>query len=180
MKRVFIGIAILTVLIIVFLIYNHKQPPTKEDVFKITENWSPATEEVYLVKKIDGEWLTVFRNTHSIMIAWLEQNWLGFWEMKNELGSEGTLASINYPPLHEEFTWSAGSDEGKIWYYFGQINNPKFKRIEVETKKDFVENALIISSDELRFFYLSTDSEIVIPVIRGYSETGELIYSTIE
>ncbi|AWE07392.1 hypothetical protein DCE79_08410 [Lysinibacillus sp. 2017] len=81
MRKIFIGVAIITIILTVFLIFNHKQLPTKDDVFKITNNWSPTTEEVYLVRKIDGEWLTIFRNTHSIMIARLEQNWLGYWEM---------------------------------------------------------------------------------------------------
>ncbi|WP_274307451.1 hypothetical protein [Solibacillus daqui] len=182
MKKVFIGIAIITVLIIVFLIYNHKQLPTKEDVFKITKNWSPATEEVYFVRKIDGDWLTIFRNMHSIMIARLEQNWLGYWEIKDDLGYESTLISTYYPPLEdEEFNWSAGSKAGIRSYYFGQIINPTIKRIEVETKKDFYEDALIISYEESRFFFVKSDGEMVMPVnIRGYSETGELIHSTIK
>lgn len=150
MKKFFIGIPILTVMIIVFLIYNHKQPPTKEDVFKITENWSPATEEVYFVRKIDGDWLTIFRNMHSIMIARLKQNWLGYWEIKDDQGYEATLISTEYPPLEvDEFNWSVGSNEGIRSYYFGQIINPTIKRIEVETKKNFFEDALIINYEDL-------------------------------
>ena len=38
MKKVFIGVALITVLITVFLIYNHKHLPTYEDIIKITEN----------------------------------------------------------------------------------------------------------------------------------------------
>ncbi len=138
-------------LIIVFLIYNHKQQPTKEDVFKITENWSPATEEVYLVEKIDGEWLTVFRNTQTIMIARLVQNWWGNWEMKDKLGNTNTLASSDYPPLQHEFTYSASSEAGISSYYFGQIVNPTITRIEVETQKGFFEDAILISTEEGRF-----------------------------
>ena len=98
MRKIFIWIVILTVLITVFLIYNHKQLPTEEDVFKITEKWSLATEEVYFVRKIDGDWLTIFRNRDSITIARLGQNWLGYWELRNDHGFESTLISTYYPP----------------------------------------------------------------------------------
>lgn len=181
MKKVFIGAALITGLITVFLINNHKQLPTYEDVIKITKNWSVPIEEVYLVKNIDGEWLTIFRNNTSVMLARLEQNWLGYWEMKDDLGRETTLAASGYPSLEDEFNWTAGSKGRNVSYYFGQINNPLIKRIEVETKKDFLEDALIISSEESRFFYVRSEGELVMPPnIRGFSENGELIYSTIK
>lgn len=175
-------IAIIATFLTAFLIYNHKQLPTKDDVFNITKNWSPATEEVYLVREIDGEWLTIFRNNSSITIARLEQNWLGYWEMKDETGSKVTLATTYYPPSQdEEFSWSAGSSKGGISYYFGQIINPNIKKIEVETQKKFFEDALIISSGETRFFFARASGEVVLPVnIKGFSETGKLIYSTVK
>lgn len=181
MRKVLIGIAIITILLTAFLIYNHKQLPTQDRVFKITENWSPATEEVYLVKKIGGEWLTIFRNTHSILLARLEQNWLGFWVLKDDNDVEATLVSTYYPPLQEdEFTWAASlTEEGKPSYYFGQLINPEIKKIEIETQKDFFESALIINSGQTRFFYLKLDGEVVMPTnINGFSATGKLIYST--
>lgn len=183
MRKLLIGIAIITILLMVFLIYNHKQLPSKDGVFKITENWSPATEEVYLVKKIDGEWLTIFRNTHSIMLSRLKQNWLGFWVLIDDNEVEATLVSTYYPPVQEdEFTWGASlTEEGKPSYYFGQINNPEIKKIEIETQKDFFESALLMNSGQTRFFYLKLDGEVVIPInINGFSETGKLIYSTIK
>ena len=182
MKKIFIWIAIIATFLTGFLIYNHKQSPTKDDVFKITKNWSPATDEVYLVREIDGEWLTIFRNTHSIMIARLEQNWFGYWEIKDDMGYESTLASSNYPPPQaEEFTWSAGSSGSNTSYYFGQIINPTIKKIEVETQNNFFEDALIISSGENRFFFAKSSGELVMPInIRGFSDTGKLIYSTVK
>jgi hypothetical protein len=180
-KKIFIGLVIIILLFLMFLINNHKQQPTKNDVFNITKDWYPSTEEVYLLKKIDGEWLTVFRDNQTVAIARLEQNWLGYWTMKDDLGNFNTLAASDYPPTHDEFNWTAGEKGGNITYYFGQINNPAIKGIEVETKKDYLEDALIISSNELRFFYVRSNRGMVMPVnIRGYSETGELIYSTIE
>lgn len=165
-----------------FLIHNHKQLPTKDDVFNITKKWSLSTEEVYFVREIDGEWLTIFRNNNSLTIARLEQNWLGYWEMKDDSGIEAALATTYYPPSHdEEFSWSAGSRKGGISYYFGQIINPNIKKIEVETKKTFFEEALIISSGEASFFFARASGDVVLPVnIKGFSETGKLIYSTVK
>ena len=181
MKKNIIWISIIVTCLTGFLIYNHKQPPTKDNVFKMTKNWSSATDEVYLVKEIDGEWLTIFRNTQSIMIARLEQNWLGYWEMKDGLRNENTLSAITYPSLQDEFNRTAGSRGINRSYYFGQINNPSIKRIEVETKKDFLEDALIISSGETRFFFAKSNERLIMPVnIRGFSHTGKLIYSTIK
>lgn len=135
MKKVFIGVALIMVLITLFLIYNHKQLPTDEDVMKYTENWSLPAEEVYLVKEIDGEWLTIFRDNQSVMIARLEQNWLGDWEIKNENESKNVISTIDYPITQDDkFNWSAGSI-GKQSHYFGQILNTDITKIEVETQK---------------------------------------------
>jgi hypothetical protein len=181
MKKCLLSIVIIIILVSVFLIFNHKQAPTKDDVFKITGKWAPATKEVYILRRIDGEWLTIFRNTHSIMLARLEQNWFGFWEIKDDTGAESTLASTYYPPTQdEEISWSAsGTEEGNPTYYFGQIVNPNIKQIKVESKENLLENAIIINSDETRYFLLKSDEKVVLPVnIRGFSDSGELIYST--
>lgn len=183
MRKIFIWIVILPLSITVFLIYNHKELPSEEHVFKITEEWSSATDEVYFVRKIDEHWLTIFRNKDSIMMARLEQNWLGYWELRNDQGYESTLISTYYPPMEDdEFTWSAsGSNGGNSAYYFGQIINPMIKRIEVETKKGFFEDALIINNEGARFFFVKSDYEMLMPVnIQAFSDTGELIYSTIK
>lgn len=179
MKKIFIWIAIITIFSTVFLLTNHQKLPTKDDVFNITKNQSPVIEEVYFVRKIEGEWLTIFGNNHSIMIARLEQNWLDNWEIKNDNGGKTSIAASEYPPsLNDELSWSAGS-KGKTSHYFGQIINLNIKKVEVETQKNFFEDALIISSGEDRFFLTRTNRELQMPVnIRGYSETGKLIYST--
>ena len=181
MKKLVIGIAIIIILSPIFLMYNHKQQPTEDDVFKYTKNWSARTEEVYLLRKIDGEWLTIFRDANSIKIAQLEQNWLGYWMIKNNDGSKTTLSSIAYPTLPEnELNWSAGS-RGKTSHYFGQITNPDIKKIEVETYRDSFEDALIINTEYGEFFLSRADGELVMPVnIRGLTETGKLIYSTVK
>ena len=182
MKKIFLLLAVITLGLMGFLLYNHNKTPIKEDIFNITKNWSPATEEVYLVKEIDGEWLTIFKGPHSIMIARLEQNWLGFWKIKDELGKERTLASSYYPaPQDQEFTWSGHSNEDKYSYYFGQILNPNIKKIEVETQKNSFEEALIIHTGEGRFYLAKSNGKLVLPMnISAFSETGELIYSTVK
>lgn len=181
MRKVFASVAIITLLITVFLIYNHRQEPTRNDVINMTKDWLLTIEEIYLVQKIDGEWLTIFRDAQTISVARLVQNWLGYWEMKDELGNTNTLATSDYPPLQDQFSYSASTKAGISSYYFGQIVNPTIKRIEVETQKGSFENAIIISYEEGRFFFAKSDGEIVMPLnIRGLSETGELIYSTIK
>lgn len=80
-RKIIIGILVISLLFISVVIYNHKQQPTINDVFEVTKNWSPGTEKVYLVKKIDGKWLTIFRNQHIVMIGELKQNWFGLWQL---------------------------------------------------------------------------------------------------
>ena len=110
MRKLLIGLTIVILIFSMYLLYNHKQIPTKDDVFKLTGNWSPATEEVYMVSNIDGEWLTIFRTSHSILVCRLEQNWLGYWKFKDDLGGEGSVVSTYYPPTQKiGFTWSASS-----------------------------------------------------------------------
>ncbi|WP_246939066.1 hypothetical protein [Bacillus pinisoli] len=182
MRKLLIGILITIIFFCLFLIYNHKQLPTKEDVFRNSSNWSPKTEEVYLVRKIDDVWLTIFRNSHTTFVSRLEQNWMGYWEFKDDLGSESSLISTNYPPETEvDFTWNASSrSDLPISYYFGQINNPKVQDVKVEIEKDIFKNALIINADENRFFFLKLDAPTLLPInIKGSSESGDLIYSTI-
>ncbi|HWL23696.1 MAG TPA: hypothetical protein VNR38_08095 [Ureibacillus sp.] len=181
MRKVVFGLAIITVIITMFLIFKHKhrQVPTINDVTNITSDWGTTIEEIYLVKKIEGEWLTIFRDEDSMMIARLVQNWFGYWEIKDDLGSESTLASSDYPPSHHAFNWTASESGTNVSYYFGQINNPTIKRIEVETQKNSFEVAKIISSEKARFFFIKSNGEMLMPInISGYSETGELIYST--
>ncbi|MBM7661099.1 hypothetical protein JOC85_001871 [Bacillus mesophilus] len=183
MRKLLIGIPIMTIIFCLFLVYNHKQLPTKDDVFKITANWSPKTEEVYMVREIDGDWLTIFKNSSTTIVSRLEQNWLGFWEFKDDLGSESSLVSTHYPRETDlDFTWNAsGRDHIPISYYFGQINNPKIQEIKIEIEKDIFENALVIDTGGARFFFLKSERQTLLPInIRGHSESGILIYSTVK
>ncbi len=183
MKKLLIAIAVMTFSIGLLLIYNHKQLPTKEDVFKISGNWYQKTKEVYLVRKIDDEWLTIFRSSELTSVGRLEQNWMGVWEFKDDLGSGASLVSTSYPPkTDKDFTWTAsGRDDIPISYYFGQINNSKIQEIKVEIEKDIFENALIIETVENRFFFLKSEAPTLLPInIKGYSESGDLIYSTLK
>ena len=176
MKKFVIGGAIFTILALFltgFLLYNHNQLPTKDDVFKGTKNWSPKTEKVYFVKKIENEWFTLLENNSSFMIAKLEQNLIGNWELKDI-----SSVAVNDRLEKEDFSW-VGSGNENTTNYFGQILNPEIKKILVETEDNFFEEANILEAEGLRFFFTRSDKDLNLPVtIQGFSETGELIYTT--
>ena len=176
-RRIIFGLLVISLFFISVLIYNHQQQPTVEDVFETTKNWSPATEEVYLIRKIDGEWLTIFRNQHSVMIGELKQNWFGLWQIRDETGGESSLSGTYYPPVEDdEFTWGAnGATEKEIVYYFGQIINPRIQKITV-----FDEDVPIITSNGNRFFFKKLNGDFERPTnIKAFFKSGELIHSTI-
>lgn len=164
------------------MIYNHKQQPTINDVFEITKNWSPRTEEVYFVRNIDGKWLSIFRNQDSLVIGELKRNWFGLWQIRDDVGEKSPLASTYYPPgKNDEITWSiAEREENKIVYYFGQLVNPKIHEVTIETKGSPVEDVPIITSNGNRFFFKKVKDQLVFPAnIKVFSKSGELIYSTL-
>ena len=185
MRKFLIGGAIFTILAVFFtgfLLYNHNQLPTKDDVFKWTKKMSFATNNVYFVNKIDDKWFTIFGDNASFSIARLEQNLIGNWELKGI----STVVVNERPEEKVDFTWvgsgelvDSGENENTISYYFGQILNPEIKKILVETVDNFFEEAYIIETEGLRFFFIRSDKELNLPVtIQGFSETGELIYTT--
>lgn len=181
-RKILIGTLVISLLFISVIIYNHKHQPTINDVFKMTENWSPATEEVYFVRKIDGVWLTIFRTQDTLMVGELKQNWLGSWHIQDDMGQESSLTSTYYPPeKDEEITWSAAeSEENKTGYYFGQLLNPEIQKITVETNENPAEDVSIITSNGNRFFFKKVQSKLVFPVnIKSFSKSGDLIYSTL-
>jgi len=181
-RKILIGILVISLFFISVIIYNHKQQPEINDVFEITKNWSPGTEEVYFVQKIDGKWITIFRNQHTLMIAELKKNWFGLWQIRDDVGEKSSLASTYYPPeKNDEITWSiAEREENKIVYYFGQLVNPKIQEITIETKDSPVEDVPIITSNENRFFFKKVKDKLVFPAnIKAFSKSGDLIYSTL-
>lgn len=181
-RKVGIGIVVISVFFISVLIYNHRQLPTIDDVFTTTKTWSPPIEEVKLLGKIDGKWITIFRNHQSMKVGELKQNWFGIWRLQDEMGREEELISTYYPPEKEdEITWSArGVGEKEIVYYFGQVINPEIQKITIETNGGFAEEAPIISSNGNRFFFKKVKAQKVLPAnIKAFSKSGELIYSTL-
>ena len=181
-RKIIIGILVIPLLFNSVLIYNHKQQPTIDYAFEITKNWSPATEEVYLVRKIDGKWLTIFRNQHSVMVGELKQNWLGLWQIRDEIGVESSLTSTYYPPeKDDEITWSAARiEEKETVFYFGQVINPEIQKITIETNENPAEDVPLITSNGNRFFFKKVKGKLELPTnIRGFSKSGELKYSTL-
>ena len=179
-RKIVIGTLVVSLFFISVMTYNHKQQPTINDVFEITKNWSPGTEEVYLVRKIDGKWVTILRNQHSVMIGELKKNWFGLWQIRDDVDQESSLASTYYPPeKNDEITWSIAERADKIVYYFGQIVNPEIKKITVQTNEKPAEDVPLITSNGNRFFFLKVKDKSVYPAnIKAFSESGELIYST--
>lgn len=178
MKKLVVIIGLGTILFSLIITYNHLQQPTKNDVFNITEKWSTSTEEVFLIRKIDGKWLTIFRNQQSVTVAELQQNWLGVWKFRNDT----TLSTTEYPSLLEnQITWSAsGKSKENAAYYFGMVTDPEIDKITVETQDGFSENIQFIKYDGIRFFFKRVDGLLVLPVnISGFSISGELIYSSL-
>ncbi|WP_409367701.1 hypothetical protein [Lysinibacillus sp. 38-6] len=176
-KKVVLGIVLTAMLCTLLITYKHLQQPTEKDVMNITKNWSDSAKEVYLIRETDEQWQTIFRNSQSVIIAKLKQNWLGTWK----LSEKGTLSSTYYPPLEDDqITWSAsGKSKENVSYYFGVIIDPEIVKITVETQKGIFENAQIIKSDGLRFFLKKAHGPIYLPVnISCYSKSEELIYSS--
>jgi hypothetical protein len=180
MKKKLIGIVIILLIFSLIITYNHLQQPTKKDVFNITEKWSTSTEEVYLIREIDGKLLTIFRNRNAVMIAELQQNWFGTWKFRDNTD----LLATYYPPEeHDKITWSAleRRTENEANYYFGVVIDPEIDKINIETQDDFYEDVQFIMSEGKRFFFKEVDEPIVMPVnISGFSKSGELIYSSLK
>ena len=181
-RKIVIGILLISLLFISVMAYNHKQQPTINDVFEITKNWFPGTEEVYFVRKIDGKWVTIFRNQDSLMIGELKRNWFGLWRIRDDIGEESSLASTYYPPeKNDEITWSiAEREENEIVYYFGQLVNPEIQKITVEINEKPTEVVPLITSNGNRFFFKQVKDKLVFPAnIKAFSKSGELIYTTL-
>lgn len=181
-KQVGIGIVVTSIFFISFLIYNHRQLPTIDDVYTTTKAWSPAIEEVYVLNEIDGKWITIFRSQHSMIIGELKQNWLGLWHLQDEMGRKSSLSSTYYPPREEDdITWSVHEiGDKEIAYYFGQVINPEIQKITVETNGVFAKEAPIIGSEGNRFFFKKVKAQKVLPAnIKALSKSGEIIYATL-
>ena len=179
MKKVVVGIALIVIMLSV-VVYNHLQQPNNNDIFNITKKWSTATEEVILIREIDGQWLTIFRNQHGFTIAELEQNWLGIWQFR----TGRTLGSSHYPPSAEnQITWQASeSGEEKTTFYFCIVMDPEIDRLEVETRDGLFEDIPFIETEGNRFFFKGVEDEsIFMPVtINGISKSGKLVYSSFQ
>lgn len=175
-KKVVLGIVLTAILCTLLITYKHLQQPTEQEVLNMTKSRSEAAKEVYLIREIDEQWLTIYRNSQSITIAELKQNWLGTWK----LSEEGALSSTYYPPLEDDqITWSASGKSENESYYFGIVIDPEIVKITVETQKGIFENAKMLKSDGQRFFLQKAQGPIYLPVnISCYSKSEELIYSS--
>ncbi|WP_421377866.1 hypothetical protein ACOJQI_11540 [Bacillus salacetis] len=177
MKKIILGFVLLVFTISLFIYYRSQQPPTVDKVFKITDEWSPAIEEVYDVKKVGDDWLALFRNKHTVFAGRLKQNWLGSWRLIDDNGKEGVLATANYPPgsENEGVTWGASGVNDEVAYYFGMISNPNVNKVIIETQGKEYTDIPFIESNERRFFLIKTEGSIVPYDFKALSGNGEII-----
>lgn len=116
---------------------------------------------------------------HSETLAELNQNWFGIWQFKHN----ATLITTTYPQIVEDqITWSAsGKSKENAAFYFGIVTDPEIDYITIETQDDFLESVQLIREGDLRFFFKRGEGPLVFPVnISGYSQSGELIYSSLK
>jgi hypothetical protein len=175
-KKIAISFLFLIIFLVSLLFYYHQQPPGIDDVFTITKNWSPSTEEVYAVKKVNNEWLTFFRNKNTIFVGKMEQNWLGTWQLIDDTGEQGILAATYYPQESEGITWGASGVGERIAYYFGMVSNPNVNRIIVEAQGKEYQDIPFIEANGERFFFIRTEGNVAPYSFKALSGNGELIF----
>jgi hypothetical protein len=177
-KKIIIA-SVSTILVIIgflsCLFYNRSQSPNIDDVFNITDNWNPPTEEVYGVKKIDGKWLTFFRNEYALYVGELEQNWFGSWRLIDDTGQTGTLAVTHYPQNNKGITWAAQEVDKQRVYYFGMVSNPKVEKVIIEAQGEEYKNVPFIEVNEERFFFLRTKGDGKPHSFKALSKDGEIL-----
>ncbi|RKD22993.1 hypothetical protein BEP19_12235 [Ammoniphilus oxalaticus] len=175
-KKVLVSLFVIGFIFVSIVMYNHNQEPSREDVFKSTKKWSRPATKVLFLERIDDSWLTIIRMGHGVAIARLEENSLGLWRVKQ------LLSSVHYPPAadDEEITWGASGDGQGNTYYFGQIINPKIKRLTVENKRKIYDDVHLFNVNGDHFFFKEVNEEMELPInIEAYSESGEVIYSSV-
>ena len=97
--------------------------------------------------------------------------------------TNATLITTTYPQIVEDqITWSAsGKSKENAAFYFGIVTDPEIDYITIETQDDFLESVQLIREEDLRFFFKRGEGPLVFPVnISGYSQSGELIYSSLK
>jgi hypothetical protein len=159
--------------IFTFYIYNQNQQlPTKEDVFISTENWSPEITNVYVVKNINDEWISIFRSDRTLFLGRLEQNGFGTWELeKGSLGDEPF-----YPNENNGVIWSGSENSGNS-FYFGMISNPEIQKVIMKVKNQVYSDIDIFETDGERFFYLKRKGEAVPYSFKALDKEGNVVIS---
>ena len=174
-KKIIIAIACIA-LFTIYIFYNRSQDPTEEDVFRMTKSWKPSTIEIYEVMKRDGEWLAFFRNENSIMVARLEQNWMGTWKTIDYSGIEKPISSLGYPAseLGGQLPWKASGYEGG-YVIFMLVEDPLIDKLVITTKEKEYDDISFIEIGEKRFVLLNIEEPWYPFDYQAFSKEGELI-----
>jgi hypothetical protein len=176
-KKTLFVFLLLIISFISFLFYNHQQPPNVNDVYKGTKKWSPSINEVYAIEKVDNRWLTFFGSKNALYIAKLEQNWIGNWQLIDDLGTRGVLATAHYSNS-KGVVWGASGVDKKISYYFGMVSNPEVVKVMIFAQGKEHKVSSFIHSNGKRFFFFKTEGNVVPYTFKALSENGEIIAST--
>jgi hypothetical protein len=158
------------VLVISYFIYqNNQQLPEVKDVLKITDDWSIPID-VLTIEKIDGEWITFFRDSEQMYVGFLQQNWLGQWNLKDSLGNEGVIGEVTLHPNPQErngIVWGASGlskgGEPLFSYFYGMISNSEIDTVTLSVDNEEPRNVSFIESNGERFFFIKTDRENAVP-----------------
>lgn len=131
---------------------------------------------------MDGEWITFFRNSETMYVGFLQQNWLGQWTLVDSLGNEGAIGEVTFNPNPEErdgLVWGASGlskgSEQLFSYYYGVVSNSEIDKITLSIGKKEPENVSFIEGDGERFFFVKKESESTVPFELKALSDGEII-----
>jgi hypothetical protein len=106
----------------------------------------------------------------------LKQNWLGNWQLNDDIGMRGVLATAHYSKS-KSVVWGASGVDKKTSYYFGMVSNPEVVKVMVFAQGKEHKVSSFIHSNGKRFFFLRTEGNFVPYTFKALSENGEIIVS---
>ncbi|MCP8616332.1 hypothetical protein [Salirhabdus salicampi] len=181
-KRTVIGTLVIMAFIGLYLVYqNHQQLPTENDVLKQLGNWSKPVN-ILTIEKIDGEWITFFRDSEQLYVGFLKQNWLGQWNLNESLDKGGVIGETPIQPIPEEragIIWGVSGlskgDDQLFRLYYGMILNSEIDKITLSVGNEIPKNVPMFKSEGKRFFLIKKEKKDTVPYkLRAYSK-GEVI-----
>ncbi|MBB6451657.1 hypothetical protein HNQ94_000078 [Salirhabdus euzebyi] len=164
-----------------FFEQNHQQLPEAKDVLKGVEDWSKPVN-ILTIEKIDGEWITFFRDSGQLYVGFLKQNWLGQWSLNERGETGGIIGEVSFQHNPEEkngIVWGVSSltkgNEPLFSIYYGMISNSVVDKITLSVDNEEPKNVPLIESNGERFFFIKKYGGVTAPYkFQAFSE-GKLI-----